>query len=111
MYNNLFASASWKLCGRLQLVYPFLYGVEIDALLQDDKETLDSNIWFEQPWRMPAVKAWVAVLRLATSAEGVGTGMLLADLKALIDASMTPNGLTTPELDGHTWTSEIFFLI
>ena len=25
--------------------------------------------------------------------------MLLADLKALIDASMTPNGLTAPELD------------
>ena len=99
--NNLFGlhPKAGNFADRLQLVYPFLFSVEIDALLQDDTDTLDSRLWFTEPWRMPAVKAWVAVLRLATSAEGVGTGMLLADLKDLIDASMTPNGLTAPELD------------
>jgi len=36
---------------------------------------------------MPAVKAWAAILRLATSSEGISPGMFLANLKALIDVS------------------------
>ena len=50
---------------------------------------------------MPAVKAWAAILRLATSSEGIGTGMFLADLKALIDASSAPDGITAHELDAR----------
>jgi len=50
---------------------------------------------------MPAVKAWAAILRLATSSEGIGTGMFFADLKALIDASSTPDGITAHELDAR----------
>ena len=50
---------------------------------------------------MPAVEAWAAILRLATSSEGIGTGMFLADLKALIDASSAPDGITAHELDAR----------
>ena len=50
---------------------------------------------------MPTVKAWAAILRLATSSEGIGTGMFLADLKALIDASSAPDGITAHELDAR----------
>jgi len=50
---------------------------------------------------MLAVKAWAAILRLATSSEGIGTGMFLADLKALIDASSAPDGITSHELDAR----------
>jgi len=50
---------------------------------------------------MPAVKAWAAILRLATSSEGIGTGMLLADLKALINASAAPDSITAHELDAR----------
>ena len=59
----------------------------IDALLQDNEEELDSHVWFDKLCRMPAVTAWAAILRLATSSECIGTGMFLTDLKALIDAS------------------------
>ena len=86
---------------RLQLLYPLLYGPHIDALLQDNEDELDSHVWFDKPWRMPAVKAWAAILRLATSSEGIGTGMFLADLKALIDASSAPDGITAHELDAR----------
>ena len=41
----------------------------------------------------------LAILRLATSSEGIGTGMFLADLKALIDAASAPDGITAHELD------------
>jgi len=51
--------------------------------------------------RMPAVKAWAAILRLATSSEGIGTGMFLADLKALINASAAPDSITAHELDAR----------
>ena len=50
---------------------------------------------------MPAVKAWAAILHLATSSEGIGTGMFLADLKALIDAFSAPDGITAHELDAR----------
>jgi len=50
---------------------------------------------------MPAVTAWAAILRLATSSEGIGTGMFLANLKALIDASSAPDSITTHELDAR----------
>ena len=50
---------------------------------------------------MPAVKALAAILRLATSSEGIGTGMFLANLKALIDASSAPDSITTHELDAR----------
>jgi len=86
---------------RLQLLYPLLYGTHIDALLQDNEEELDCYLWFDKPWRMPAVKAWAAILRLATSSEGIGTGMFLADLKALIDAFAAPDGITAHELDAR----------
>ena len=86
---------------RLQRLYPLLYGTHIDALLQDNEEELDCYLWFNKPWRMPAVKAWAAILRLATSSEGIGTGMFLADLKALIDASAAPDGITAHELDAR----------
>jgi len=72
---------------------------QIMTLLQDSEEELDSHVWFHKPWRMPAVKVWAAILRLATSSEGIGTGMFLADLKALIDASSAPDGIATHELD------------
>ena len=87
----------------MQLLYPLLYGPHIDALLQDNEEELDSYVWFDKPWRMPTVKAWAAILRLTTSSEGIGTGMFLADLKALIDASSTPDGITwaAQELDAR----------
>ena len=85
----------------MQLLYPLLYGLHIDALLQDNEEELDCYLWFDKPWRMPAVKAWAAILRLATSSEGIGTGMFLADLKALIDTSAAPDGITAHELDAR----------
>jgi len=85
----------------LQLLYPLLYGPLIDALLQDNEEELDSHEWFDKPLRMPAVEARAAILRLATSSEGFGTGMFLADLKALIDASSAPDGITAHELDAR----------
>jgi len=50
---------------------------------------------------MPAVKAWAAILCLATSSEGISTGMFLADLKALIDASSAPDGITAHKLDAR----------
>ena len=81
----------------LQLLYPLLYGPHIDALLQDNEEEVDNHVWFDKPWRMPAVKTWAVILRLATSSEGIGTGMFLADLKALID----PDGITAHELDAR----------
>jgi len=74
----------------LQLLYPLLYSPHFDALLQDNEEELDSHVWFDKPWRMPTVKAWAAILRLATSSEGIGTGMFLTDLKALIDSVPPP---------------------
>ena len=55
----------------LQLLYPLLYGPHIDAC--------------------------AFILRLATSSEG----MLLADLKALIDVSSAPDGTTAHELDAR----------
>jgi len=85
----------------LQLLYHLLYGPHIDALLQGTEEELDSHVWFDKPWRMPAVEALAAILRLATSSEGIGTGMFLADLKALIDASSAPDGITAHELDAR----------
>ena len=85
----------------MQLLYPLLYGPHIDALLQDNEAELDSHVWFDKPWRMPAVQAWAAILRLATSSEGISTGMFLADLKALIDASSAPDGITAHELDAR----------
>ena len=88
-------------CDRLQLLYPLLYSTHIDALLQDNEEELDCYLWFDKPWRMPAVKAWSAILRLATSSEGISTGMFLADLKALINASAAPDGITVHELDAR----------
>jgi len=48
---------------------------------------------------MPTVKAWAAILRLATSSEGIGTGMFLDNLKAFIDGSSSPDGITAHELD------------
>ena len=101
--NNLFGikPRTGRHGDRLQLLYPMLYGPHIDALLQDNEEELDSHVWFDKPWRMPAVKAWAAILRLATSSEGIGTGMFLADLKALIDASSAPDGITAHELDAR----------
>ena len=50
---------------------------------------------------MPAVKAWAVILRLATSSEGISTGMFLANFKALIDASSAPDGKTAHELDAR----------
>ena len=85
----------------VQLLYPLLYGTHIDALLQYNEEELDCYLWFDKPWRIPAVKAWTAILRLATSSEGIGTGMFLADLKALIDACAAPDGITAHELDAR----------
>jgi len=82
-----------------QLLYPLLYVLHIDVLLQDNEEELDSHVWFDKSWRMPAVKAWAAILCLATSSKGIGTGMFLADLKALIDASSVPDGIIVHELD------------
>ena len=67
----------------------------------DNEEELDSHVWFDKPWRMPAVKAWAAILRLASSSEDIGTGMFLADLKALIDTSSAPEGITAHELDAR----------
>jgi len=86
---------------RLQLLYPLLYGLHIDTLLQDNEKDLDSYVWFYKPWRMPAVKAWATILLLATSSEGIGTGMFLADLKALIDASSAPDGISAHEHDAR----------
>jgi len=86
---------------RLQLLHPLLYSLHIDALLQYNEEELDSFVWVEKPWRMPAVKAWAAILRLATGSEGIGTGMFLADITALIDASSAPDGMTAHELDAR----------
>ena len=85
----------------MQLLYPLLYGSHIHALLQDNDEELDSHVWFDKPWRMPAVQAWAAILRHATSSEGIGTGMFLADLKALIDAFSAPVCITAHELDAR----------
>ena len=50
---------------------------------------------------MPADKAWAAILRLATSSEGISTGIFLADLKALINASADPDSITAHELDAR----------
>jgi len=50
---------------------------------------------------MPSVKTWATILCLATSSEGIGTVMFLADLKTLIDASSTPDGITAHELDAR----------
>jgi len=50
---------------------------------------------------MPAVKTRAVILRLATSSEGIGTGMFLANLKALTDTSSTPDGITAHELDAR----------
>jgi len=50
---------------------------------------------------MSAVKAWAAILRLATNSEGIGTGMFLASLKALIDVSSAPDGITAHKLDAR----------
>ena len=83
----------------MQLLYPLLYSAHIDALLQDNEEELDSYVWFDKPWRMSAVKTWSVILRLATNSEGIRTGMFLADLKAVTDASSAPDGITTHELD------------
>ena len=57
--NNLFGikPRTGRHGDRLQLLYPLLYGQHIDALLQDNEEELDSHVWFDKPWRMPAVKA------------------------------------------------------
>jgi len=49
----------------------------------------------------PAVKAWAVIFRLATSSEGICTGMFLADLKAPTDASSAPDGITVHELDAR----------
>jgi len=83
----------------LQLLYPLLYGPHIDVILQDNEEEFNSHVRFDKQWCMWAVKAWAAILRLATSSEGICTGMFLAHLKALIDASSTPDGITAHELD------------
>ena len=83
---------------RLQLLYPLLYGPHIDALLQDNEEQVDSHVWFDKLWRMPAVEAWAVILRIATRSEGIDTSMFLADLNALIDASSAPDGITAHEL-------------
>jgi len=85
--NNLFGIKPRRGChdNRLQLLYPLLYGPHIDALLQNNEEVLDSYVWVDKLWRMPAVKALSAILHLATSFRGIGTGMFLADLKALKD--------------------------
>jgi len=101
--NNLFGIKQRTGChgDRLQLLYLLLYGPHIDALLQDNEEELDSCVWFDKPWHTPAVKAWAAILRLATSSEGIGTGMFLADLMALIDASSAPDSITAHELDAR----------
>jgi len=101
--NNLFGiKPRTGRCGdRLQLLYPLLYGPHIDAPLQDNEAELDSYVWFDKPWRMPAFKAWAAIVRLATSSEGIGTGIFLADLKALIDASSAPDGINAHELDAR----------
>ena len=76
------------------MTYPFLYGVKIDTLLQDDEETLNSGSWFEHPWWIPNDKAWVAVLHLATSVENLSTRMLLTDLNAFINASIAHASLS-----------------
>jgi len=103
LQNNLFGikPRTGRHGDRLQLLYLLLYGPHIDALLQDNEEELDSHVWFDKPWRMPAVKAWAAILHLAARSEGIGTGMFLADLKALVDASSAPHGITTHELDAR----------
>jgi len=49
----------------------------------------------------PLLKPGLPILCLATSSEGIGTGMFLADLKALIDASSAPDGITVHELDAR----------
>jgi len=104
-YNKLFYLSIKPRTGRhgnpLQLLYPLLYGPHIDALLQDNEEEIDYHVWFDKPCCMPAVKVWASILRLATSSEGIGTGMFLADLKALIDPSSTPDGITAHELDAR----------
>ena len=79
--NNLFGIKPRCHGDRLQLLYPLLCSPHIDALLQDNEEELDRHLWFDKPRRMPAVKAWAVILRLATSSEGIGTGMFLADFK------------------------------
>ena len=96
MRNNLFGikPRTGRHGDRLQLLYPLLYSLHVDALLQDNEEELDSYLWFDKPWHMPADKAWAVILCLATSPEGIGTSMFLADLKALIDASFAPDGIT-----------------
>ena len=78
-----------------------MYGPHIDALLQDNEKELDSHVWFDKPWRLPAVKASATILRLATSSEGIGTDMFLAALKALIDTSSAPDGITAHEFNAR----------
>ena len=53
----LLSSGYEPLLGYMQLLCPLLYGPHIDALLQDNEEELDCYLWFDKPWRMPAVKA------------------------------------------------------
>jgi len=79
--NNLFGikPRTGRHGDRLQLLYPLLYGPHIDALLEDNEEEIDSHVWFDKLWRMPAVEDWAAILRLATSSEVIATGMFLAD--------------------------------
>jgi len=50
---------------------------------------------------MPTVKAWVTILRLVTSSEGIGSGMFLADLKTLIDVSSSTDSITAHEFDAR----------
>ena len=81
---------------------------DLSSIHVPDKATLSVlhsqimvQVWFDNPCCMPAFKAWVVILRLATSSEGIDTGMFLADLKALIDTSSAPDGITTHELDAR----------
>ena len=83
---------------QLQLIRPAFYNTEIDWLMTNDHR-LVSSTWQKKPWQMPAVKAWLAVLRLATSVQSSGCNSLLQDLGSIITASADTNGLTAHELD------------
>ena len=100
--TNLFGAGIAPKCrdhgNQLQLIRPAFYNTEIDWLMTNDPRLLCST-WQKKPWLMPAVKAWLAVLRLATSVQSSGCNSLLQDLGSIITASADTNGLTAHELD------------
>ena len=82
-------------------MFPQQRSLFLDAPWALEVPSVPTSAWAGHSGVLSTVKAWAVILRLATSSEGICTGMFLADLKALIDASSTPHGITAHELDAR----------